>query len=197
MSAVGSLDRKSLEKFLAGSEAGFEELVVRYESSVFALCLFMTRSQDEAEELLSAVFCDAYRQWPVQEGEFSVALWLYRRVIEGASQPRFHSQSESIETLVLEVEGDLPLRSASGELMLAVRRLPYEYRAVLVLCDVLTLPIIQAAAALSISELEARAYLHRARLMAVRRLTRHGSELGSDGLVGAGSESPIDQVTTQ
>ena len=197
MSAVGSSDRISLEKFLAGSETGFEELVVRYESSVFALCLFMTRSQDEAEELLSAVFCDAYRQWPLQEGEFSIALWLYRRVIEGATQPRSFEQSESLETLVLEVEGELPPRSATGELMLAVRRLPYEYRAVLVLCDVLTLPIAQAALALSISELEARAYLHRARLMAVRRLTKSPSaDLGGELLV-SDRASTLNLVTTQ
>lgn len=196
MSAVGSSDRISLEKFLAGSEAGFEELVVRYESSVFALCLFMTRSQDEAEELLSAVFCDAYRQWPLQEGEFSVALWLYRRVIEGATQPRCFEQSENLETLVLEVEGDLPFRSATGELMLAVRRLPYEYRAILVLCDVLTISLAEAALALSISELEARAYLHRARLMTVRRLAKQGSELGAEIIVSEPS-ADLTLVTTQ
>ncbi len=196
MSAVGSSDRISLEKFLAGSETGFEELVVRYESSVFALCLFMTRSQDEAEELLSAVFCDAYRQWPLQDGEFSISLWLYRRVVEGATQPRSFEQADSLETLVLEVEGDLPLRSATGELMLAVRRLPHEYRAVLVLCDVLTVPVAQAALALSISELEARAYLHRARLMAVRRLARRSGDLGAD-LMRSEHAPDLTLVTTQ
>ncbi len=173
MDVVCSSDRDLLETFVAGSAIGFEELVSRYETKVFALCNSLARTPIEAEEILADVFCEAYSVLPALDKDSSIALWLFRRTIELAVERR-----EKFDIL----DGSTPIEqsanpfdtSANSAFIVAftgiAKKLPAEYLVVFLLADILLLDLAEVSEIIETSELEVKAYLHRARLMVVRHL---------------------------
>ena len=183
MSAECSSDWVLVSQFAQGSSEGFEEILSRYEGELFHLCAVLTRSAEEAEETLGAVFCDAYRELPTlldseeRAARPSLRAWLYTRTVERALALREEEDlSKAVETVIVTDASaeELSTGDLSPELKLEVvlRRLPLEYRLVYLLRQIAGHSVEHCAAFLRISPLEVRAYLHRARLMVIRAFRR-------------------------
>ncbi|MFN8388965.1 MAG: hypothetical protein U0136_01595 [Bdellovibrionota bacterium] len=182
MGVGNSSEKEILGRFLTGSEVGFEELVTRYESKIYSLCLNLTRNEADSEAVLSDVFCKALDELhTVCESNISLSNYLYRTTIELASEkdavahPELESSSHSrmmqVVSAALEDHYD-ESGDDEGLLRAAIHNLPYEYRAVYLLHEAMGVEMNDVMEILQVSELEARAFLHRARLMVCRYLQR-------------------------
>ncbi|MGH9961599.1 MAG: RNA polymerase sigma factor, partial [Pyrinomonadaceae bacterium] len=72
---------RNVELAAAGNMAAFEELYRRHNRRVYSLCLRMTRSVSEAEDLTQDVFVQLFRKLNTFRGESSFATWLHRLAV--------------------------------------------------------------------------------------------------------------------
>lgn len=180
MSEECSSDWSLVEQFAAGADDCFEEIVCRFEREIFQLSLVLTRTPEEAEETLGAVFCDAYRELPAlvlddcgDGAAPSLRAWFYTRTIDRALSLREEAAGLVQDSVVVTSEAEQG--SAEAELEKILRRLPLEYRLVYLLRQISGREIDECATFLRLSPLEVRAYLHRARLMIIRAFRKSSS----------------------
>ncbi|MGI8805880.1 MAG: RNA polymerase sigma factor, partial [Thermoleophilaceae bacterium] len=160
--------------------AAFEELVRRYADRLYAVVLRLCTDAHEAEEVTQEAFLRAWRGIERFEDRSQFFTWLYRI---GVNEAKRRSQRRPPAGQVLSLDQDPvaeapdwseapELRAEQGDvrrvLEQAVRTLPPDYRAPLILRDVEGLSTAEAAAIMEIGEAAFKSRLHRARL-AVRR----------------------------
>jgi RNA polymerase sigma-70 factor, ECF subfamily len=169
-----------VERAQSGDRLAFEELVRRHADRLYAVVLRFLGDPTDAEEVTQETFLRAWRSIDRFQGRSQFFTWLYRiglneakrlvtrrppagqvRSLEDAPVPEAPDWSEAPE-----------VRSAQAEvrrvLEQAIRELPIEYRATIILRDVEGLSTAQAAEAMELGEAAFKSRLHRARL-AVRR----------------------------
>jgi len=169
-----------VERSQAGDRLAFEELVRRHADRLYAVVLRFVADADEAEEVTQEAFLRAWRSIEKFELRSRFFTWLYRIGINEAKRraerrPPAGTVS-SIEDSPIEDAPDWSeapeFRAEQGHLRRvlenAVRALPIEYRAPLILRDVEGLSTEEAAAVMELGEAAFKSRLHRARL-AVRR----------------------------
>jgi RNA polymerase sigma-70 factor (ECF subfamily) len=169
-----------VERSQAGDRLAFEELVRRYADRLYAVVLRFVADADEAEEVTQETFLRAWRSIEKFELRSRFFTWLYRIGINEAKRraerrPPAGTVS-SIEDSPIEDAPDWSeapeFRAERGHLRSvledAVRALPIEYRAPLILRDVEGLSTEEAADVMELGEAAFKSRLHRARL-AVRR----------------------------
>ena len=168
-----------------GDRAAFEELVRRHADRLYAVVLRFCADAGEAEDVVQDSFLRAWRGIGRFEGRSLFSTWLYRiglneakrraarRPPEGAVRPL---EDEPIERAPDWSEAPEP-RAEQGELRRvlerAVRALPLDYRAPIVLRDVEGLSTREAAGVMGLSEAAFKSRLHRARLAVRRTLDEH------------------------
>jgi RNA polymerase sigma-70 factor, ECF subfamily len=64
-----------------GEEQAFESLYDTHRRWVYSLCVHMSRSLTEAEDLTQEAFLELFRRIPTFRGESSFSPWLHRLVI--------------------------------------------------------------------------------------------------------------------
>jgi RNA polymerase sigma-70 factor (ECF subfamily) len=179
-----------IDQVRAGSIVAFEELVSRYESTVYNLAMRFTRNQEDAEEVLQDVFLTIFTKVKGFEGKSAFSSWLYR-VIVNSSFMKLRKRRSSL-IVAIDDEGEHGSRSVienekSSEVSLeeqlqnsrlreilaaAVDKLPDQYRAVFLLRDVEGLSNTEVGNILDLSIPAVKSRLHRARLMLRRKLHR-------------------------
>src|SRR5438093_1570763 len=133
-------DARLLDRFLAGSQPAFRELVGRHGPLVFAVCNRVLRHRQDAEDAFQAAFLVLARRaadvWPRE----AVGSWLYgvaHRVALKARTARARRQGR--EQPLVEVPepatSDLLPSDLAEVLERAIRKLPEVYRAAVVACD--------------------------------------------------------------
>ncbi len=147
--------------------ANIEEVVSRYESRAYALYELLVPGAEKAGENLAQAFARAISSAQLSSAAPLEAL-LYREVIASAVDHMQDwggcvSEDSAFQPSVLP---SLATRKVDS----AVHTLPIEYRVVFSLRDVLRLPSDLVQQILSITDIEIRAYLHRARLMLFRAM---------------------------
>jgi RNA polymerase sigma-70 factor (ECF subfamily) len=70
-------EKEIIKRVLAGEQAGFAQLVQRYQSYVFTLVLRFTDNREDAEEISQDVFVKAYRSLADFRGDAKFSTWLY------------------------------------------------------------------------------------------------------------------------
>jgi RNA polymerase sigma-70 factor, ECF subfamily len=168
-----------IDRARAGDRSAFEELVRRHADRLYAVVRRFVSSADEAEEVTQEAFLRAWRGIDRFEGRARFFTWLYRIGINEAKrraerQPRVPVLSLDDEPVPEAPdwseapEARLGQRELLSALEAAVRALPSEYRAPLVLRDIEGLSTREAAEVMGLGEAAFKSRLHRARL-AVRR----------------------------
>ncbi len=78
--APGSINQVSVlvDRARAGDRNAFEELIVLYQSEVFRLAFFRTRSRMDSEDLVQDIFLAAFRYLPQLKDSDKFRPWLYR-----------------------------------------------------------------------------------------------------------------------
>jgi RNA polymerase sigma-70 factor (ECF subfamily) len=168
-----------IDRARRGDRSAFEELVRRHADRLYAVVLRFVANADEAEEVVQETFVRAWRSIDRFEGRARFFTWLYRIGINEAKRRMARRPPVPLLSLDDEPVPEAPdwseapeSRLAQGELRsaleAAVRALPIEYRAPLILRDVEGLSTHEAAEVMELGEAAFKSRLHRARL-AVRR----------------------------
>jgi RNA polymerase sigma-70 factor (ECF subfamily) len=183
---VPPTDKELAQKSAAGDIAAFEELYKRHFRRVYALCLRMTGSPEEAEDLTQEVFTHLFKTVGSFRGESAFTTWLHRLTV---NQVLMHFRRRKSRPEFTTEEGETPVQIVQGTenqnrmpvvdrilLENAISKLPPGYRSVFVLHDVEGHEHGEIAEMLGISEGTSKSQLHKARLK-LRDLIRQQAAL--------------------
>ena len=158
----------------AGNLAAFEMLYQRYHRRTYSLCLRMTNSQTEAEDLTQEVFIQLFRKIGSFRGDSAFSTWLHRLTV---NQVLMHFRRRSVKNEKTSEEGELPEQTVSGTenpnkmpvldrlaLNKAIEQLPPGYKKVFILHDVEGYEHEEIARMLKLSVGTSKSQLHKARL---------------------------------
>ncbi|HLW78988.1 MAG TPA: RNA polymerase sigma factor [Terriglobia bacterium] len=158
-----------------GDEAAFAALYRAYKRRIYVLCLRMTNSVPEAEDLTQQVFLTVFRALAGFRGESSLSTWLYRVTVNEALMHR--RKKRTAENVIQEPESeadgtareygkeDLQLAGCVDRVTLhrLIDQLPRGYRAAFVLHDVQGYEHSEIARLMKWSIGNSKSQLHRAR----------------------------------
>lgn len=158
-----------------GDLDAFAELVRRHEQHVRTILLRLLGNERDAEEATQDAFVQAWRNLDRFRGEAAVFTWLYRIAVNEAlgrlrrKRPVTTGLDAAAEQELAGPSEEEPDRAAElnelhGYLAVRIRELPFEYRAPLVLRDVLGLSNDEVAAVLELSVPATKSRIHRARM---------------------------------
>jgi RNA polymerase sigma-70 factor (ECF subfamily) len=195
-------DDAVLQRLRAGDPAGLERLMDRYAARVYRVARGITRSDEDAEEVVQDVFLNVFRKIDSFEERSALGTWIYRIAANAALIKRRGRRFErecSLEDVLPAFREDghrdgersflladwsrtpdeeLLSRETRAVLDRALGGLPDAYRAVLVLRDVEGLSTEETAGALGESIGSVKSRLHRARMALREQLTRHLAAAG-------------------
>ena len=157
-----------------GDLAAFELVYERYHRRTYSLCLRMTASQTEAEDLTQEVFIQLFRKIGSFRGDSAFSTWLHRLTV---NQVLMHFRRRSVKNEKTTEEGEMPEQAVQGTanpnrmavvdriaLKNAISQLPNGYRTVFVLHDVEGFEHEEVARIMGISVGTSKSQLHKARL---------------------------------
>lgn len=75
--SAGLNDNEIISNVLKGNQAAYAELVEKYSSYVFSLCIKVVKSREDAEEIAQDVFVKAYKYLADFKGNSKFSTWLY------------------------------------------------------------------------------------------------------------------------
>jgi RNA polymerase sigma-70 factor (ECF subfamily) len=171
---AGAPDLELCRKAGAGSLAAFEMIYQRYHRRTYSLCLRMTNSQTEAEDLTQEVFIQLFRKIGSFRGDSAFSTWLHRLTV---NQVLMHFRRRSVKNEKTSEDGEVPEQTVHGTanpnkmpvidriaLKNAIAQLPNGYRNVFVLHDVEGYEHEEVAKMMGISIGTSKSQLHKARL---------------------------------
>ncbi len=167
-------DMALCQKAAGGDLAAFEVIYQRYHRRTYSLCLRMTNSQTEAEDLTQEVFIQLFRKIGSFRGDSAFSTWLHRLTV---NQVLMHFRRRSVKNEKVSDDGEIPEQTVHGTanpnkmpiidriaLKNAIAELPNGYRNVFVLHDVEGYEHEEVATMLKISVGTSKSQLHKARL---------------------------------
>lgn len=195
-------DAELLRQHVAGDNEAFGELFRRHRERLWAVALRTVCDPEEAADALQDAMVSAFRRAADFRGDSAVTTWLHRIVVNAsldrlrrrAARPAMSGGSEqTFESLMNHTDRMTdPARATDTRLDVdaALRVLPPQQRAALVLVDMLGFSVDDAAAVLSISPgtVKSRCARARARLLPYVAHLRDGSPRGNRSA--SGSVSP-------
>lgn len=152
-----------------GDMVAFESLYRAHVGLIHALCLRLTGSRSNAEDLTQEVFVRAWRKLGSFRGDAAFGTWLYRLAVNVAVSSRRGGPASGQEILTDDPAGfERPVLPPSPEVALDLERaiagLPCGARRVFVLHDLAGWRHEDIARVLDIAVGTARAHLHHARV---------------------------------
>jgi RNA polymerase sigma-70 factor (ECF subfamily) len=157
-----------------GNLAAFELIYERYHRRTYSLCLRMSSSQTEAEDLTQEVFIQLFRKIGSFRGDSAFSTWLHRLTV---NQVLMHFRRRSVKNERTSEDGEMPEQTVRGSanpnkmqvvdriaLKNAIAELPNGYRNVFVLHDVEGFEHEEVARMMGISVGTSKSQLHKARL---------------------------------
>jgi RNA polymerase sigma-70 factor (ECF subfamily) len=167
-------DLELARKASTGNVAAFELIYSRYHRRTYSLCLRMTQSGTEAEDLTQEVFIQLFRKIGSFRGDSAFSTWLHRMTI---NQVLMHFRRRGVKNELTTEDGEMPEQVVRGTenhnrmpivdriaLDKAVAQLPNGYRTVFMLHDVEGFEHEEIARMLGLSVGTSKSQLHKARL---------------------------------
>ena len=71
-------EKEIIERVLGGDANAFEELVLRYEKTVYSLAVRMVSDREDAADMTQEAFIKAYNSLSSFRGDSRFSVWLYR-----------------------------------------------------------------------------------------------------------------------
>ena len=184
-------DAQLLERHLQGDADAFGQLFLRHRDRLWAVALRTLCDPEEAADALQEAMISAFRRAGDFRGDSAVTTWLHRIVVN-ASLDRLRRRTAHATSSVgdegtldlLATQGRVPattdpasVRDTALDVEAALRLIPPEQRAALVLVDMLGYPVADAAAVLEISvgTVKSRCARGRARLLPYLEHLRGGA----------------------
>lgn len=109
-------DEQLVEHALAGDTAAFDKIVHRWERRIYALCIGVLASVEDARDATQETFFAAFRNLKGFRGEARVSSWLHRIAINQciSRQRRARVRAETPLDAEANQNGDLPALIASS-----------------------------------------------------------------------------------
>jgi|ERR1039458_9394963 RNA polymerase sigma-70 factor (ECF subfamily) len=152
-------DAELLRRHVAGDNEAFGELFRRHRDRLWAVALRTVCDPEEAADALQDAMVSAFRRAADFRGDSAVTTWLHRIVVNAsldrlrrrAARPAVLAEEQTFEALVAQ-DGD-PAHATDTRLDVdaALRILPPQQRAALVVVDMLGFSVADAAVILDIS----------------------------------------------
>lgn len=167
-------DYELVQKAANGNLAAFENIYQRYHRRAYSICLRMTQSTAEAEDLTQEVFIQLFRKMGSFRGESAFSTWLHRLTV---NQVLMHFRKRGVQVEKTTDDGDVPEQAVPGTenstrmpvldriaIDNAIAQLPPGYRTVFLLHDVEGFEHEEIARMLGLSIGTSKSQLHKARL---------------------------------
>jgi RNA polymerase sigma-70 factor, ECF subfamily len=173
------LDRRCVERCLAGDSEAFGELVDRYQQPIFNTVYHMVRNREDAADVCQQVFLKAIENLASYRGEHKVFSWIYRIAIN-ESLNRIRSRrdlvvlDERLPSLRDDPETACQADETSRAIRQAVMALRPDYRAVIILRHFAGCSYQEAAEILQIDEKTVKWRLFTARQILREALEANG-----------------------
>ena len=150
-----AMDRSLLAQHVAGDRDAFATLVRRHQDRLWRVALRTLGDPDDAADAVQDALVSAYRAAGSYRGDAAVTTWLHRIVVNAcldlvrrrASRPTSPLDESSA---ALPAVDTLTPRETSHQVLDALRRLPIEQAAAVVLVDVEGFPVADVAAILEV-----------------------------------------------
>lgn len=185
-------EKKWLKQAAAGSAEAFEQLVLKYQTAVYNLCLRMTGDPEDAADMTQESFLKAWRNLESFQGNSAFSTWLYRlasntcldhlRSVKRRPQLSLVMEDEDGEAQALDVPDSAPTPEEQvialdeqSRLNEALQALEEEQRQILILRAVNGLSYTEIAEALQLKEGTVKSRLARARDQLRKKLQQNGN----------------------
>ncbi len=157
-----------------GDVDAFEELVRRYQASIYRVALRMLGSRADAQDAAQETFVRAWRALPRFRHDSTISTWLYRIVTRRAlDKIATRRTTGTLDEVEVEAGPDPAQAAEDSERLRAVRHaitnLPLEQRAALVLREFEGLSYQEVADVLGASLPAIKGRIHRARLTIIQQ----------------------------
>ena len=199
-------EKEIIEKVLGGDVNAFEELVLRYEKTVYNLALRMVSDRDDAFDMTQEAFIKAYNSLPSFRGDSKFSVWLYRittnicldflRSKKRRPQVLLTAHDDEDEDVQLDIpdpaadpEGQLIKKLGMQSISEGLKLLPDKQRQILVMRELGGMSYAEIGAALSLEEGTVKSRIFRARKRLSAYLIKRGNipdELASKEMKGGG-----------
>ncbi|CAM5626754.1 RNA polymerase sigma factor SigM [Streptomyces sp. NPDC087440] len=200
-------DQELLAQHVGGDPDAFGELVRRHRDRLWAVALRTLGDREEAADAVQDALVSAYRAAHTFRGQSAVTTWLHRITVNACldrarkAASRKTSPVDDTDRLdqLLEphesAEAPAERQDLHRELLAALRTLPAEQRAALVLVDMQGYPVAEAARVLDVptGTVKSRCARGRARLLPLLTHLRTGTG-GSEDLGGGRNRRPGTSV---
>lgn len=199
-------EKKIIEKVLGGDANAFEELVLKYEKTVYNLALRMVGDRDDAFDMTQEAFIKAYGSLSSFRGDSKFSVWIYRIATNVCLDfLRSKSRKQQVSLTVSDDDDedaqlDIPDPKADPEQQLmqkmsmqsveeGLKTLPDKQRQILVMRELGGMSYAEIGAALSLEEGTVKSRIFRARKRLCTFLLDSGNipdSLASKGMKGGG-----------
>ncbi len=198
-------EKEIIERVLGGDVNAFEELVLRYEGTVYNLALRMVSNREDAADMTQEAFIKAYNSLPSFRGDSKFSVWLYR-ICSNVCLDFLRSKSRRPQASLTslndddDVQLDIPDPAAGPEEQLmkklsmqsvseGLERLPDKQRQILAMREIGGMSYAEIGQALSLEEGTVKSRIFRAREKLCAFLLESGNipeTLASKGTKGGG-----------
>ncbi|MEW9555669.1 RNA polymerase sigma factor SigM [Nonomuraea sp. NPDC050783] len=180
-------DAELLTAHINGDPHAFSEIVKRHRDRMWAVALRTLGDPDEAADAVQDAFVSAYRKAASFRGEAAVTTWLHRIVVNACLDRMRRKSVRPVadDELIEAAERETPMpdqtleREVSLEVSAALKLLPADQRAALVLVDMMGYSVEDAAQVLEVPSgtVKSRCARGRAKLAPILSHLRNRSEL--------------------
>ncbi|MET7336432.1 RNA polymerase sigma factor SigM [Nonomuraea sp. NPDC005650] len=180
-------DAELLTAHINGDPHAFSEIVKRHRDRMWAVALRTLGDPDEAADAVQDAFVSAYRKAATFRGEAAVTTWLHRIVVNACLDRMRRKSVRPVadDELIEAAERETPLpdqtveREVSMEVSAALKLLPNDQRAALVLVDMMGYSVEDAAQVLQVPSgtVKSRCARGRAKLAPILSHLRNRSDL--------------------
>lgn len=180
-------DAALLTAHINGDPHAFSEIVKRHRDRMWAVALRTLGDPDEAADAVQDAFVSAYRKAATFRGEAAVTTWLHRIVVNACLDRMRRKSVRPVadDELIEAAERESPLpdqtleREVSMEVSAALKMLPSDQRAALVLVDMMGYSVEDAAQVLQVPSgtVKSRCARGRAKLAPILSHLRNRTDL--------------------
>lgn len=191
MTSASVGDDELLARHVAGDPDAFSELITRHRDRLWAVALRTLGHPEDAADALQDALISAYRGAAGFRGNSAVTTWLHRIVVNSCLDLARRHAVRPAEPLRLDPASEPPGRDRMAEretslaVIAALRSLPPEQAAAVVLVDIEGYPVSEAAAMLEVPSGTVKSRCARARARLAEQLCdldphRSHAETGND-----------------
>ena len=185
-------ERELVIKAKSGSDKAFEEIIKLYEQKICSTIFYMVKNKDIVEDIAQEVFIKVYRNIDKFNEQSSLYTWIYRITMnacvdeikkekkitylsnyveteEGEHEVEFEDPSQNVDEII-------SAKLDREELVKAIKRLPDDQRAIIVLRDIRGFTYWEIADMLKIKLGTVKSKISRARVSLKDELERAGFE---------------------